>query len=893
MTASRSVSSSSSSLPINIKTNSKGVLPAASLAMNVKGDASESLYYICLTLLKRLEKVPGMDTYMVFARSTAELSVEQQSLALDQLEESFRHFQGNNTNVNNNVNTNTNVNVNVNNDNGNSSRSSMRKSYNSLSFGGSSTVASNTWSPQTPLSSNSNSNSNSSDAFAATSTNLYTFAAGRLPTKVSFDPVTVVWKLFQQGAPLCVIFNSLNLNNAGKIEIFTSTDLRICKKSVYDFLYYCKTHLKTVDDKLFTISDVYSDSTNDLLKVIKAVNLVLDLKYPKISQIYELETPDSRSKVIKEIVESERTYVQHLEILLQFKYELEKAELVSPEAIHILFPNLTEIVDFQRKFLVGLELNAKVSESYQRIGSVFLHAISFPFKAYEAWPVGLNAANELIVQEVNNLRRSSTLISVPDELQYFLIKPIQRVCKYHLLLSDLVKYSDSTCLNYNELIKALKAAKNFANNINEVQRRAENVNHFKYLLDNVRDWRGYSPSNFGDLLFHGTLGVTDTRPEREFKAYLFEKIIFFFSEIIPPTKKNILDIRKKSTSSLNNNNNNGGSSNASLNNNNNSINSNGIGNGIGNNNNNNNIKPYQLELKGRIFIANIDNLTTSNKKDGVTGHYLTISWTGSKDTGVFILRFQSEESRSQWENCLRNLTEELNSSLSRRNSEFDTYSPLSNNASARTSFNSYQEEFINAAPRTASIGSASKLPSNTTNTVGTNNNGFRRASDHHITEYNNGHNYGSLGGNSSSSGAGGPPEKFRSFSTPNAYNNRTSSSINSIITPMNGLSMTSSPASSNSDEDVKVRILYGNESFHISVVKNSSYSMMRALVFLKLERSIPEFAVTVNTKLKYKDDDGDYIDLAGDEDWTMAKDFWLDMDEEERLLTILVKEEVH
>jgi len=57
------------------------------------------------------------------------------------------------------------------------------------------------------------------------------------------------------GAPLCIIFNAIKPQY--KINVVSSDELKICKKSIYDFISSCKIHLEFHDEELFTISDVF------------------------------------------------------------------------------------------------------------------------------------------------------------------------------------------------------------------------------------------------------------------------------------------------------------------------------------------------------------------------------------------------------------------------------------------------------------------------------------------------------------------------------------------------------------------------------------------------------------------------------------------------------------
>lgn len=89
---------------------------------------------------------------------------------------------------------------------------------------------------------------------------------------------------------------------------------------------------------------------------------------------------DPRSRVVKEILDSERKYVQDLEVLQDYQKKLAEDGILSQDTIHNLFLNLNTIVDFARKFLIGVEANASLAPEQQRFGSLFLSMVRPPVK---------------------------------------------------------------------------------------------------------------------------------------------------------------------------------------------------------------------------------------------------------------------------------------------------------------------------------------------------------------------------------------------------------------------------------------------------------------------------------------------------------------------------------
>ncbi|GEQ70770.1 hypothetical protein JCM33374_g4449 [Metschnikowia sp. JCM 33374] len=373
----RSVSSASnpslSSSSTNISRVASGPIMALNMSMNKTSSVEDHMFYKCKVLIKRLASIKGMPPYIVLAQSAAERCAEQQALALSQ---QLQQPDG-------------------------GSPAAFRSSMGSGGF----SIYSD------------NSTSSFPNVTAPSTNNIFTFTAGVLPASLSSDPATQLWKLFQQGVPLCLIFNAIKPEHA--IPIQDGDELRVCKKAVYDFVVAVKTHLTIDDESMFTISNVFSDNTHDLLKIINFVSTLLDSynisrqdeSQDKItSEIADLKITDDRSKVFKELIQTERKYISDLELLLKYRNELQAADVLSSEQLHVLFPNLSDVIDFHRRLLCGFECNIDVPTKYQRIGSVFIHASNGPFRAYEPWTIGQIGAIELINRESANLKKASSLI---------------------------------------------------------------------------------------------------------------------------------------------------------------------------------------------------------------------------------------------------------------------------------------------------------------------------------------------------------------------------------------------------------------------------------------------------------------------------------------------------
>ena len=83
---------------------------------------------------------------------------------------------------------------------------------------------------------------------------------------LDLDVVSHLWRCFMLGPSLCCIYNALDPVKRLEInEDCTLADLKECKKAVYHFLVAIKDIVHP--SKLFTISDLYNNNTNGIVKV--------------------------------------------------------------------------------------------------------------------------------------------------------------------------------------------------------------------------------------------------------------------------------------------------------------------------------------------------------------------------------------------------------------------------------------------------------------------------------------------------------------------------------------------------------------------------------------------------------------------------------------------------
>ncbi|KAJ3103566.1 hypothetical protein HDU96_009219 [Phlyctochytrium bullatum] len=462
------------------------------------------------------------------------------------------------------------------------------------------------------------------------------------------DPVAILWGCFRLGAPLCMLYNQLNprtpLNVSDVSAIRPPKYTNVCKDNVYHFIVACKNDLGLSEKDVFSISELYKDDTNGFVKVMKTVNMLVEKiesrgamppKRPLPFSVpqQEQEAPsDNRSKLVNELIDTERKYIHDLEVLQNYEKEIIHQNLLTRDGVHSLFANLDELLDFQRRFLIAMESTLSLPTSEQRIGQlfimnvgvlvVFFFSLSMEemadglfqqeeyFSVYHAFCANYQFATTFALGETEKLAKLSTIIP-PHMLQSYLIKPVQRVCKYPLLLQELVKLSNNTSYPYmDELKEGLESMKRVTERVNEQKRVEENRNMKNELIERVEDWKGLQPNEFGELLLYDKFPMTDN--DREYNLYLFERILLCCKDLGKSKRKSKKNDKDNS--------------------------------------------PPQFALKGNIYINSITAVQdTSDVTIGVFG--VKVFWKDVVDMESFSLKCRNEEQVKLWKERLEKQVE--------------------------------------------------------------------------------------------------------------------------------------------------------------------------------------------------------------------------------------------
>ncbi|XP_042195148.1 guanine nucleotide exchange factor DBS isoform X3 [Callorhinchus milii] len=164
----------------------------------------------------------------------------------------------------------------------------------------------------------------------------------------------------------------------------------------------------------------------------------------------EENLPTRRRHIMHELIETERVYVEELLSIIEgYATEMENPELVPliPLALEnkkeVLFGNLPEIYDFHNKiFLKELE---NCTENPELVGTCFLKRKE-DLQIYEKYCQNKPRSEALWRQcgDCQFFQECQRRLSHKLPLDTYLLKPVQRITKYQLLLKEMLKCSKNS-----------------------------------------------------------------------------------------------------------------------------------------------------------------------------------------------------------------------------------------------------------------------------------------------------------------------------------------------------------------------------------------------------------------------------------------------------------------
>ncbi|EEB16142.1 Guanine nucleotide exchange factor DBS, putative [Pediculus humanus corporis] len=280
-------------------------------------------------------------------------------------------------------------------------------------------------------------------------------------------------------------------------------------------------------------------------KILRKANTIAKLEDPwnqsKINQCIDKDIPtqdpqilkSKRQHILAELLETEQIYVNELQSIIKgYKREMESPEmkpLIPPELIgkgDVLFGNLEEIYAFHNDiFLKDLQNCISTTEL---VALCFTHRKNEFYKLYSCYCQNSPKSEQLreLIGE-RNFFFGACQIKLGHKLPLaaYLLKPIQRITKYQLLLKDLLRSTEIPKCR-NQLQEALKCMLVVLKCVNDSMHQIA-----------ITGFRG-DLSDQGELLMQGSFSIwTESKKIRELRLTPMQRHIFLYRKAILFCKK--------------------------------------------------------------------------------------------------------------------------------------------------------------------------------------------------------------------------------------------------------------------------------------------------------------------------------------------------------------------
>eukprot|EP01103_Thecamoeba_quadrilineata_P008750 TRINITY_DN18481_c0_g1_i1.p1 TRINITY_DN18481_c0_g1~~TRINITY_DN18481_c0_g1_i1.p1 ORF type:complete len:534 (-),score=108.77 TRINITY_DN18481_c0_g1_i1:206-1807(-) len=192
-----------------------------------------------------------------------------------------------------------------------------------------------------------------------------------------------------------------------------------------------------------------------------------------------------RFKTIQELIDSERDYIRDIDVIMRNIYNpLLENNILTKDDMRNVFSNLAQLQMINQKLLEALDTALKkANNDYNQIqiGLILKEMVDY-FKSYMTYVSNSDMSLAIIErskkknpkfnQFVKDLSENKELRGL--DMISFLIKPMQRICKYPLFLRELLKHTREDNPDLPNLESAAKGLERVAGLVNESKLKNEN-----------------------------------------------------------------------------------------------------------------------------------------------------------------------------------------------------------------------------------------------------------------------------------------------------------------------------------------------------------------------------------------------------------------------------------
>ncbi|NXF53060.1 PKHG1 protein, partial [Oceanites oceanicus] len=250
-----------------------------------------------------------------------------------------------------------------------------------------------------------------------------------------------------------------------------------------------------------------------------AMSLVTEPTSPKLLYV---------DRVVQEILETEKMYVQDLKSIVKDYLDCitDQTKLsLGTEERSALFGNIRDIYHFNSELLQDLE---NCENDPVAIADCFVSK-SEDFHIYTQYCTNYPRSVAVLTECMRNKALAKFFRERQEALQHslplgsYLLKPVQRILKYHLLLHEIENHLDKDTEGYDVVLDAIDTMQRVAWHINDMKRKHEHAIRLQEIQSLLTNWKGPDLTSYGELVLEGTFRIQRAKNERT--LFLFDKLL--------------------------------------------------------------------------------------------------------------------------------------------------------------------------------------------------------------------------------------------------------------------------------------------------------------------------------------------------------------------------------
>ncbi|XP_063290760.1 dynamin-binding protein isoform X2 [Pelobates fuscus] len=244
----------------------------------------------------------------------------------------------------------------------------------------------------------------------------------------------------------------------------------ITRAETIENLEFCDSNIESLDMELQGLKD---------MTLLSSQPEALDENMPasSVSENLEQRMLEKRSKVLEELLQTERDYLRDLEACVEYiMVPLHTTQLANVD-LEVLFGNIHAVIELSKRLLGALE-------NCDSAGVVFLEQRGDLESVYKEYCQNNEESIALLETYDKDDRFQKHLMDCIETMKgctnyinlgSFLIKPVQRIMRYPMLLIELLGATPDSHPDKSPLKEAVRVIKDINVNINEYKRRKDLV----------------------------------------------------------------------------------------------------------------------------------------------------------------------------------------------------------------------------------------------------------------------------------------------------------------------------------------------------------------------------------------------------------------------------------